>query len=762
MSQISPYGYFDHQKRAFVLTGEPPRKWRNIHYNLPGPFEIYAETSNLGDGQVTLRDDPGNTCCLVSWDAKYIYARDDESNDVFTPWGDPVPAPTTHRSCEFHAAYTRITGTRGGLCMEQTAFVPLDEAVEIHRVVIRNLSDRPRRVSVFAFALFQLTGTNSEGGGVWKDNDSRVIDEIGGVWIHNRDRSVPAPWFNGFLLTTSQDYAGGSGYRDFFTRESYSLSSPRILDGWNCDGRGMVGPDCAGIVQVRFELAPGTETRADFLLGCAESVEAAAALRRRWSNPQVDAALAARIAHEDKQSAIFSVDTGDPDRDALINHFVKKQMVSYLVNKSGFRDNLQNDMGVAMFDWPTARANLLRAIASQQISGAVPHSFRPWNRKVYSDKPAWLLHCIPWCLKESGELSFLDERLPYSDDARSESVWEHMLRAMRYLINDTGKHGLCDQHFADWNDGLEPSEKTGARESVMVTQQLCLGLLEVAELARRRNEPAIEREALDAHAHFHKLLNEVAWDGAWYARTLCSGGYTMGSDANAEGKIFMNTQSWAVLSGTAPAERAASAMAAVDRMIETDFGFSIAAPAFTKFDERIGKFSASRPYLTENGGCYNHAAGFKGVADCMLGRAEEAWRTYLKVAPGSPWNPISNSRVEPFSFTNCYSLIPQHPGFAHYPWRTGTAAWFTQLLIEWILGVRRHYDGLLIDPCLPASLPRVRVVRTYRGAVFDVTIWNRPGGGKNPASIHLDGVKIEGCLLPVTPGRHEVTVKMED
>jgi cellobiose phosphorylase len=296
----------------------------------------------------------------------------------------------------------------------------------------------------------------------------------------------------------------------------------------------------------------------------------------------------------------------------------------------------------------------------------------------------------------------------------------------------------------------------------MVTQQLCLGLLEVAELARRRNEPAIEREALDAHAHFHKLLNEVAWDGAWYVRTLCSGGYTMGSDANAEGKIFMNTQSWAVLSGTAPAERAASAMAAVDRMIETDFGFSIAAPAFTKFDERIGKFSASRPYLTENGGCYNHAAGFKGVADCMLGRAEEAWRTYLKVAPGSPWNPISNSRVEPFSFTNCYSLIPQHPGFAHYPWRTGTAAWFTQLLIEWILGVRRHYDGLLIDPCLPASLPRVRVVRTYRGAVFDVTIWNRPGGGKNPASIHLDGVKIEGCLLPVTPGRHEVTVKMED
>lgn len=749
-SSLSAYGHFDHAARTFVLTGEPPRKWRNIHYNLPADHELYAETSNLGDGPLTVRDRAGNTCNLVGWDAKYLYIRDDDTNTTFTPWGDPVATPVADRRCTFHAAYTRIECTAADLRVSHTVFVPLDAPIELWRSTVKNLSARPRRVSLFAYALFQLTGVNANGGGVWKDNDSQVRSELGGVWVHNRDRSVPTDRFNAFLLTPSSTYRAATGYRDYFTRESYSLSDPKILFGWNCDNRGMVGPDCAGVVQVTFELAPGEEARADFILGCAASLTEAASLRARYTPDVVDKSLQDRIAHEDRQSVAFTIDTGDPDRDALLNHFVKKQMMSYLVNKSGFRDNLQNDLGVALFDWPTARANLLRAISSQYISGSVPHSFRPWNRLQYADKPAWLLHCVPWCLKESGDLAFLEERLPYCDAPHThETVWEHMLRAMRFLVKDTGANGLCDQHFADWNDGLEPSEKTGARESVMVTQQLCLGLLEVVELARRRGEPSVEKEANDWHTHFTLLLNTVAWDGTWYARTICSGGYTMGSSVNQEGRIFVNTQSWAILSGTASPERAASAMGAVDRLIETDYGFAIAAPAFETFDERIGKFSASRPYLSENGGCYNHAAGFKGIADCLLGRAEEAWRTYLKVAPNSPWNPVANSEIEPFSFTNCYNLIEQHRGRAQYPWRTGTAAWFTQLMLEWILGARRHYDGLLIDPCLPAALPRAKVLRTFRGATYEIEIDNSSGrSGKGFKELWLNGTRLVTPLLP--------------
>ncbi len=752
-------GYFDQVTSTYVLVADPPRKWRNVHYNHPGDAEIYSECSNLGDGPITVRDDAGNTCDLIGYDAKYLFIRDEDTGRCFTPWGDPVATAVSRKRCIFHPAFTEISGEYQELRVTETVFVPQHEACEVWKVTLENLGVNHRRVSLFAYALFQLTGKNAEGGAVWKDNASRIMPDLGGVFIDNRDRSVPEWRFNGFLVTTSNGYSGASGYRDHFTRESYSIGDPKILHGWNADNRPGQGPDCAGIVQVRLEIAPHSTARADFLIGRAGEEIEVAGLRSRLSPAAVDAALVEQTATENRRAASFSVETGNPDRDGLINSFVKKQMVSYLINKSGFRDNLQNDMGVAMFDWPMARNNLCRAISSQYIGGSFPHSFRPWSRHQYSDMPAWLLHCVPWCIKESGDMAFLDERLPFCDESREETVWEHMLRAMRFLVKDTGAHGLCDQHFADWNDGLEPSEKTGARESVMVTQQLCLGLMEVGELAKRRGDINVAADCESWHAHFSKLLNEVAWDGKWYARTFCEGGYTLGSDANAEGKIFVNTQSWAVLSGTAPADRARLCMESVDRLIESDMGFPISSPPFTTFDERVGKFSASRPYYAENGGCYNHAAGFKGMADCLLGRAEEAWRTFVKVAPGSPWNPVSNSGAEPFSFTNCYSLIPEHPGRAMYPWRTGTCAWMTMLLVEGILGARRHYDGLLISPCLPKALPHAQLTRTFRGAVFHITLDNSAGRGTGATQILLNGSAVQGNILPdLRSGTHQVEV----
>lgn len=755
MSNNSQNQFGKFYKNSFILSENPPRKWNNVHYNTPGNEEVYTECSNLGDGPHTVRDYEGNTCNVVGYDSKYLYIRNEETGTVFTPWGDPVSTQTHAKQCVFHPAFTEISSECEGLRVTETVFVPKDEACEIWKVEVKNLTDQPRKVSLFAYSMFQLSGKNSRGGGVWTDNSSRIVPEIGGVFVENRDRSVPDWKFNGFLVTTSPSYAGASGYRDYFTRSSFSLGDPKILEGWNADNRPGLGPDCAGVVQVKLEIPPHSQGRADFILGRADSPTQVESLRKRLSPDAVEQALAEQIAIEEKRATTFTVNTGNPTSDALVNLFSKKQMVSYLINKSGFRDNLQNDMAVAMFDWSMAKANLQRAISSQTLNGAVPHSFRPWNHHQYADKPAWLLHAIPWCLKESGELSFLDELLPYSDSSIQESVWQHLLRALRYLVQDTGAHGLCDQHFADWNDGLEPSEKTGARESIMVTQQLCLGLLEISELARRRNEPEVVEECNTWHTHFSKLLNEIAWDGAWYVRTLCSGGYTLGSNANEEGKIFVNTQSWAVLSGTATGERARLCMESVDQLIENDYGFSISAPPFTKFDERVGKFSASRPLQAENGGCYNHAAGFKGMADCMLGRAEEAWRTFQKVTPGSPWNPITNSGAEPFSFTNCYSLVPEHPGRAMYPWRTGTCGWMTMLLVEGILGAKRHYDGLLIAPCLPAAISHAKLTRTFRGTCYEIEILRN----SSPKQITMDGQVLNSNLLPPPDGgKHHVIV----
>jgi cellobiose phosphorylase len=356
---------------------------------------------------------------------------------------------------------------------------------------------------------------------------------------------------------------------------------------------------------------------------------------------------------------------------------------------------------------------------------------------------------VPGLVDESGDLSLLDRDVPYFESGQRASVWDHMLRAMRYLAEDTGQHGLCNQHHADWNDGLEATEEAGERESVMVTQQLCYGLKQVERLASLRGDDAVAHEARQRYDTFARRLNEVAWDGQWYVRTICGDGYRIGSSDNSEGQIFLNPQSWAILSGIAPPDRAGLCMAAVDERIETEVGYRICAPGFSEYDPRVGRMSNSMPGHVENGGCYCHAAGFKGVADCVLGRGEAAWRTFLKTAPESPWNPVSRSQVEPFSFTNFYSTVPFVFGRAGYPWRTGTAGWFTVLLVEWILGARRSFEGLLVDPCLPPDLERAAVTRTFRGARYVIELDNTAGRGRGVRTVTCDGQRVDGQVLPV-------------
>ena len=327
---------------------------------------------------------------------------------------------------------------------------------------------------------------------------------------------------------------------------------------------------------------------------------------------------------------------------------------------------------------------------------------------------------------------------------------------MRYLASDTGKHGFCRQHHADWNDGLEATKEAGDRESIMVTQQLCYGLLELQEIASLLGEKSIAVEASQIYQDFKAKLNKDAWDGKWYVRTICEDGYRIGSSENKEGKIFLNTQSWAVISQTADGERAKICMDSVKKYLECEIGFRICAPGFSKYDPRVGRMSNSMPGFAENGGCYNHAAGFKGLADCLLRRGNDAWRTFVKIAPDNPQNPVSQSACEPFSFTNMYALTKHCYGFAGYPWRTGTAAWFTILLVEWILGARRSYSGLIIDPCLPETMKKAELIRKFRGAEYLIRINNT---GAKIKKIKLDGQFIRGNILPdLRNGKHIVEV----
>lgn len=758
----SIYGTFDEQEACFRITLEPPRKWWNLHttdHHLNGE-EMYAEVTHIGDGQTWVRDAAGVTVRLVGYDRKYLYLRNETTGTVFCPGAAPVPTPLVDQHAEIYPEKTVIGGSCEGIQVTQRVFVPRQHALECHTAWVANQTHEERELSLFMYVGFDGSGTDSEGRGVGAENVCEIFSDLNAVLCRNRNPYAPTQRSTVFLMSL-QSMAGANGYRDHFTHADYSLGAPRILSGWNCDGRPGYGSDCAGIIQMRIRLKAREKGRVDFVLGLAENLEEVRQIRSGLQESLLDAWCDEAAVAERKQAESFRVDVGNPAINGLFNIFVKKQMHAYLVNKSGFRDNLQVDVPFAMVNQAAAEKNFLRALASQYRSGMVPHGFRPLNRLTYSDKPAWILYALPELIKESGDASLLEQSVPFLDGGQPDTVWVHALRAMRYLAGDLGPNGLCDQHVADWNDGLEATEASGGRESVFVSLQLCQGLREIRGLAQFIGDTAVAEEAQDLYMRFRDRINEVAWDGGWYVRTLCADGYRIGSKNSAGGRIYLNPQCWAVLSGVADAERAQTIMDRVEEELCTDIGYRICSPPYSAFDARVGRMSESMPGANENGGCYNHAAGFKGVADCMLGRADRAWETFIKVTPGNPRNPISQSGAEPFSYVNSYSSVPQIYGQSGYAWRTGTSAWMTRLLVEFILGARRSYEGLCLDPCLPSGLTEARVNRRFRGAEYDIKLHNRSQGGKGIRKILLDGESVPNHILTSQAGsRHDVDVFM--
>jgi len=760
MGSIEQYGRFIEEEGCFELLHEPPRKWRNFHYNGIGEHEMVVEVSNIGDGQSFVRDGAGNTCRLVTWDSKYLYIRDDETNHVFCPWGQPAPREVAKRFCRYYPAKTVVRSECDELRVTHTTFVPRTLTAEVWRVELENLSDRPRNVSLFAYSGFDLTGTDAEFNPVSKSNFSEVIPEMGGVLVTNRNTLVPTNRFKGFLISLN-GFNGGTGDRDRFTRSDFSMSTPKLLWGWNADNAGGFGNDCCGLVQVTFTIPPGGTIREDFLIGQTSGKEEVLQLRKELTSEKLDVMLAEQEQIQDEKTHAFRVDLGEENKDraGLMNLFAKNGLMRYLIEPVGFRDNLQNDNAGALVDAPVHTKNTLFQLRSQYANGAIPRATRPFHRLQYSDQPAWVLLTVSGLIEESGDLTLLDEKVPYLDSDETGTVWDHMLRSMRFLSGDLGKNGLCDQRYADWNDGLEATQEAGDRESVMVTLQLCYGLLQVQKLAVKIGDTAVEQEARELHALFAKRLNDVAWDGEWYVRTLCGDGYRIGSKENRDAKIFLNTQTWAVLSGVADAARAKTCMDSVEKLLKHDIGYRVCTPPFSIYDPRVGKVSNGIPGHIENGGCYCHGAAFKGVADCVLGRAEEAWGTYTRLSPDNPLNPVSQSKVEPFSFTNNYTSVEQTLGLAGYPWRTGTTGWMVVMLIEWILGARRHYDGLLIDPCLTKTIPHAKITRTFRGARYHIMLDNTAERCKGATSITVDGESLEGSIIPpFADGEHQVHV----
>jgi N,N'-diacetylchitobiose phosphorylase len=452
----------------------------------------------------------------------------------------------------------------------------------------------------------------------------------------------------------------------------------------------------------------------------------------------------------------------------------------------GYRDTSQDIMAVVHTNPAKVRQRIEELLQGQVSAGYGLHLFDPeWFKPqeqrlpgvklptvvptpsrdemihgmedVCSDDALWIVVSVCEFVKETGDLAFFDHVVPFADQGEA-TVYEHLKRSLDFSAAQTGANGICKGLRADWNDCLN----LGGGESAMVSFMHHWALQAFVAAAR-----ALGREADAAHyaaiaARVRAACEAQLWDGQWYIRGFTKSGRKIGSHGAAEGQIFLNGQSWAVYSGVAAPERAQQAMDAVDRYLSSPYGLHLCFPAYTAPDDEIGYVTRVYPGIKENAAIFSHPNPWAIIAETMLGRGDRAMKFYDALLPYNQNEIIEIRQAEPYSYCQ-FIMGRDHTahGRARHPWLTGTAGWMYTAATRHMLGVRLEFEGLVVDPCIPATWSGFNMVRRWRGATYRITVQNPDGVQKGVRAASHNGQPVE-FPIPAQPAgtTNEVVVVM--
>jgi cellobiose phosphorylase len=434
-----------------------------------------------------------------------------------------------------------------------------------------------------------------------------------------------------------------------------------------------------------------------------------------------------------------------------------------------------------------ARERILDIAATQFADGSAYHQYQPLTKRGnndvgsgFNDDPLWLILGVAWYVKETGDFSILDEMVPFdNDESTADTLFVHLQKSFNHPLEKRGPNGLPLIGRADWNDCLNlncfsktPGEsfqttanyESGVAESVLIAAIFVFAAPEYIELCRRTRRTEEANRAQGEMDAMIATIDRHGWDGEWFLRAYDAYGKKIGSDECEHGKIFIESNGFAVMAGIGMEDgRALKAMDSVAKHLDTPYGIVLQQPAYEKYHLELGEISSYPPGYKENAGIFCHNNPWITIAETKLGRGNRAFDTYKKICPAYREDDSALRRMEPYVY--CQMIAGKDAtrhGEGKNSWLTGTAAWTYVSITQYILGIRPEHDGLRVDPCVPADMKNFSVSREFRGARYDIAVSNPSGVEKGVTSIILDGTPLEGNLLPLSvPGAvHDVKVIM--
>ena len=731
------YEFSEDRNTCRILNPRTPRYWYNYLWSEQG---YCMQISQVGHGKSEYIDEKSDMCRVNNRSARYFYLRDDDENIFWNIGVAPLNEAVEDYICEHSIGYSKISSRKAGIRASIRYHVPTDGYREVWTVEMTNESDRIRNISTFAAISFDLDGFKyPRYYEMYRSFTTEYRESIKGIYAESHHPFAPHSRYNGYIVSDERPFAYDGNLAEFcgpistLTEADTSATALFQRPDTVCLGQDCHNSECAlfimgGVLQHKHTLSPGETKTFHIIVGLSESVEEVEEILKESDFEREF--TSSEQAYYDKYSSL-SIETPDKLINDRMNNWVKKQVDFCIVGKKGVRDNLQIAVALLNYRPDKAKSEILECLRHQFRDGHAVLTWYPYDDTRYSDQPFWIIWAACELLKETGDFSLLNTELEWQDGG-SDSLYEHLKAAVNCLVENSGAHGLPKILYADWNDALNITTDPEA-ESVMLAEQFCLALREFIRLidylennaddSARVNVSIKELTAYklyltDIRERLAGNINKYAWDGAWYCRALSNKG-NIGSSACNDGKIYVNAQTWAVLADIVPEDRLPVLLESLDAM-EQDFGYPICDPPYSDYDASTGRMSGMLPGLFENGAVYCHATGFKVLMDGRIGRGEDAVRTLKKIIPDSPYNSSSRSGAEPYVFTNCYASHPLYYGKSYGSWTTGTSAWCLRGILESVLGIRRDYDGLHVDPTLPEDWEDFTVIRTFRGKKYRI------------------------------------------
>ncbi len=772
-------GGFDKDGREYVtiLKGGAvtPTPWINVIANPGFGFQVSAEgngytwAENSRENQLT----PWSNDPVVDPSGEMIYIRDEETLDLWSPTAQPIRGSGTYVS-RHGFGYSRFEHEANGIALDLLQFVPLSDPIKISRLTLRNLSDRPRHLSVTSYAELVLGVSRSA-------TAPFLVTEI-----HETTSAMLArnPW----SINSSDGivFADLCGRQTAWTADRTEFlgcyghpSAPRALAGdLPLSGTTGAGLDPCAALQQTIDIGAGETVEVVSFLGQCSSLTEVQALLARYRAADLDAILQEVTDHWTGLLQAVQVRTPDRAMDIMLNGWLLYQTLACRIwarsafyqasGAYGFRDQLQDGMALTLAVPEETRRHLLRAAGRQFVEGDVQHWWLPQSgqgvRTRISDDRVWLAFAAATYVDATGDVAVLDEIVPFLDgpslspdehDAffrpteadESASLFEHCARGLDQCLELTGELGLPLIGTGDWNDGMNRVGEGGKGESVWVGWLLTRTIELFAPLAEGRDPGRARRwrahavslcEALEAHA----------WDGEWYRRATFDDGTWLGSKDSGECQIDSITQSWAILSGAADPARAATAMVSLEKhLIRREAGLALLfTPPFDQMRRDPGYIKGYPPGLRENGGQYSHAAMWAILAFAKASAGAKAHDLFSLLNPiNHALTPEESERykVEPYVVAaDVYSVAP-HVGRGGWTWYTGSAAWMYRSGIESILGIRREGEFLVVDPCIPSAWPGFEATVQVGATRYEIRVDNAMQGSSDTWSAVMDNEALQ-------------------